>query len=371
MNEVRFVETKAGLPTFRKSRRLIERIQASYRAAVTDSRANNTTGSSPWSILGWNERQSAIVQALESGDAKDVHRVLGSFFVTDAAYGFSLGRPELMAIRRSRVSVMRAEAKWASTLRHTALCIGATRARNPELRVHAPDLAIDERIRNVVARIQTATRTPFDFPKIMGVFGCRCTGVATPVPELALNHYLVATWVSWLVDTNPEKSVIELGPGYGGVAYYFCRRFANLKARYTGIDLPFACAVQAFFLGSALGETKIRLYGERETGAQVIQLVPSTTVLAGESVLEDASVLLAQDSLIEMSASDAIRILRTVVPCIKSWMLVIGPDKSGSSASWPGTHLDALKCHLRGFHQVERTPLTWRRGYMRNLFAKA
>lgn len=73
------------------------------------------------------------------------------------------------------------------------------------------------------------------------------------------NHYY-ATIIGRLLKSAPSKCVVELGAGFGGMAYYLLRD--NNDISYVDFDLPENAALTAYYLLKAFPEKKIRLYGE-------------------------------------------------------------------------------------------------------------
>jgi len=73
------------------------------------------------------------------------------------------------------------------------------------------------------------------------------------------NHYY-ATKIRHLQANGSHSKVLELGGGYGNMAYYLMRDSDNLT--YLDFDLPENFALTAFYLLSAFPDKKIALYGE-------------------------------------------------------------------------------------------------------------
>ena len=72
-------------------------------------------------------------------------------------------------------------------------------------------------------------------------------------------HYY-ATAIGRLLKTETTKCVVELGAGFGGMAYYLLRD--NREVTYIDLDLPENAALTAYYLLKAFPEKKIRLFGE-------------------------------------------------------------------------------------------------------------
>lgn len=73
-------------------------------------------------------------------------------------------------------------------------------------------------------------------------------------------HYTFAEKIGVLLRKKTSPVVLELGGGFGGMAYYCLRDIPLVK--YICVDLPENAALQAYFLKSYFPDKKIRLFGE-------------------------------------------------------------------------------------------------------------
>lgn len=73
-------------------------------------------------------------------------------------------------------------------------------------------------------------------------------------------HYTFAEKISILLRQKSNPTILDLGGGFGGMAYYCLRDIKNLK--FICVDLPENCALQAYYLKSHFPNKKIRLFGE-------------------------------------------------------------------------------------------------------------
>jgi hypothetical protein len=64
--------------------------------------------------------------------------------------------------------------------------------------------------------------------------------------------------------SRQEKIVVELGGGFGGLAYYLIRD--NPQVTYLDFDLPEATALASYYLMRSLPSLSIQLYGEVDLG---------------------------------------------------------------------------------------------------------
>jgi hypothetical protein len=71
--------------------------------------------------------------------------------------------------------------------------------------------------------------------------------------------YYYATRIAGLPQDENGAVVVEIGGGYGGMAYYLNR---DSKVKYIDFDLPENMALTAFYLMHALPDKNIMLYGE-------------------------------------------------------------------------------------------------------------
>lgn len=80
-------------------------------------------------------------------------------------------------------------------------------------------------------------------------------------------HYY-ATTINRLLKNNQKSTVLELGGGYGGMAYYLNRDTKNLT--YIDVDLPENLALASYYLMKCFPEKKIVLYGEAPINQETI-----------------------------------------------------------------------------------------------------
>lgn len=81
-------------------------------------------------------------------------------------------------------------------------------------------------------------------------------------------HYY-ATAIGRLIKSVTSKCVVELGAGFGGMAYYLIRDNRNLA--YIDFDLPENMALTAYYLLKVFPEKKTLLFGEADLTQEAIQ----------------------------------------------------------------------------------------------------
>lgn len=100
--------------------------------------------------------------------------------------------------------------------------------------------------------------TDLTSPNLGNPYGCQIDGVFIRAGSDYQHYY--ATIIGRLIRSPEHKAVLELGAGFGGMAYYLLRDNDNLT--YIDVDLPENAALTSFYLLSAFPEKKIALYGE-------------------------------------------------------------------------------------------------------------
>jgi hypothetical protein len=77
-------------------------------------------------------------------------------------------------------------------------------------------------------------------------------------------HFYYSRKIGTLLRAIESPVVMELGGGFGGMAYYLLRDYPNIQ--YIAIDLPENACLQAYYLMSYFPNLKIRLFGEEING---------------------------------------------------------------------------------------------------------
>ena len=80
-------------------------------------------------------------------------------------------------------------------------------------------------------------------------------------PGAEYQHYYAHKTVALMKDIG-QKTILELGGGYGGFAYFL--KSIESGARYIDIDLPEVLALSTFYLMTAYPDAKFVLHGEHE-----------------------------------------------------------------------------------------------------------
>lgn len=218
-----------------------------------------------------------IISALVNRDEAEVARIYGNFFRESCSWGLH-GMPVDM---------------------NSAYFSGNISEENIEL--YAADSI--HRINTWLLSIgKTHPITALDTPIIGNPYGYYIDEKFYRAGVDYLHYY--ATIISRLINSNKHRFALELGGGFGGLAYFLIRDNENLT--YIDVDIPENMALTAFYLLSAFPEKKIALYGEVDIDTDDLTkfdalILPNFVI---QDIKEDSIDLVFNSySLAEMSAN--------------------------------------------------------------------
>lgn len=103
--------------------------------------------------------------------------------------------------------------------------------------------------------------------------GAWVDGRLVQVDTLEKAYY--ATVLSGEMDGPTPSRIVEIGAGMGGQALQFLRLSGDAVGHYTIVDLPEVACLSAYCLMAALGEDRVRLFGEsRGNGGAIVDVLP-------------------------------------------------------------------------------------------------
>jgi len=170
-------------------------------------------------------------------------------------------------------------------------------------------------------------------------------------------HFSYARKIGTLLKGIQCPTVMELGGGFGGMAYYLLRDYPNIK--YIGIDLPENSALQAYYLMSYYPDLNIKLYGEENINGDADYDVLIMPNFAIES-LSPNSVNLSFNSysLAEMSAESVNNYVSHICQLTKNFILHL------NHVYWEISS-DNFPIDYEKFQLLFRNPTNWGKDPMR------
>ncbi len=169
-------------------------------------------------------------------------------------------------------------------------------------------------------------------------------------------HYY-AHAIAELVGSSEEQIVVELGGGFGGLAYYLVRD--NPQVTYVDFDLPEATALASYYLMRSLPSVPIRLYGEAELSAEALAtpgfvMMPSFEIMKMPS--KSAAVSFNSYSLAEMSPATIGVYLDQTTRITSGYFLHVNHNRNAVLSA------DKFGVEERGFKLVNRELAGWTLG---------
>lgn len=129
-------------------------------------------------------------------------------------------------------------------------------------------------------------------PMVGNPYGYTMDGVFIRAGGDYQHYYAYA--IAQLTDPGKKNVVVELGGGFGGLAYYLVRD--NPYLTYVDFDLPEATALASYYLMRSLPNVPIHLYGETELSPalatpglvmmpsfEIVKLLPKTVTVSFNS----------------------------------------------------------------------------------------
>lgn len=296
----------------------LHRICRAYRAAIALPRQNGYEATAWWHSLRQTSLRQVLI-ALEAGDVIALDQMYGNFFRDSCSDGL-VGKPLLLS------------PSLTSGLR----------------RIHEGAHLTESLCR--IERWRSLTSASYDFadlrgPGIGNPFGILLEG-SLIVHGAEHSHYGARRIIE--LTQNPDAVVVEIGGGYGGMAYYLLRDSPRL--RYWNFDVPESLALAGYYLIQSFPERRTLLHGEsvaaRPGDDQAVALLPLSRL--GSMPADCADIVFSAHSMSDLS-EDATRIyLQQVQRLTRKYFLYQGMMAAA-------VRLEKMIAHeYRAFALVER-----------------
>ncbi|HZC24565.1 MAG TPA: hypothetical protein VE866_14580, partial [Candidatus Binatia bacterium] len=218
------MKTASTMPSLTVQKELLERICAAYANAQESAKDYELEyGASSWWQRVRTKNLSPVQTALASFDVPALERMYGRFYRDQCSKGL-IGWPRCWDRDAARKRIEEAE---LHTMREETL------------------------YRIACWRAETGGKYPISILESPGIgepFGVWIDG--TFVTSRAEYHHACAIRAGSL--TPQLGTVVEIGGGYGGMAYYLLKQ--SSRWRYIDFDVPESLALAAYYLGTALPE---------------------------------------------------------------------------------------------------------------------
>lgn len=342
-------------------KRLVEDLITSFNEAIKLD-PDNSSYSRLWATI-INRSANGVVMALIQKDAGALLSLLERMFPLPALWGIGYGDLGLTQGDRFASFVI------LDQLVGLAECLGVVRSECPEQ--GEIGYAFVDGVEKIVADIEQKLGIKIDFPKIGGSYGLqigdRLLDMQTP-SHIYAAHRLKVNLARYTNESHP--SVLEIGAGFGGAAYWFMKQ---AKAReYVILDLALTNVYQGWFLSNALGRDKVALYSEINRGIKVGDKLVSILPTKSESHLAGKRFtgIFNQDSFPEMPEESVMGYLRLAVDHLDGIVFSYNQEAYSPVGHKPQPWVHERAQRVEGLTLVSRERSWLRRGYIEEIYQK-
>lgn len=333
---------------------LCDRLVAAYRLAQSEA----PLPSGMWAHSDFRQRQRVLVEALADGTPRPLAEMLGSMFRSDFVLGMAPG-----SMGRKRRAGPLARLSWLMSMTKVvalAEALGTVRAENPEQGSKAP--ALRASLDDLVSGMEAELGLSLDFPRVGAAYGS-VVGGRLITPETPDQVYGAARLrdaiATYLPPSDQPRGVVEIGGGYGAMAYWFMQM---VDARYAIVDLPIVGVLQGYFLSQVLGHDAVAVYGE--THGQVT-IVPDHALASVQSPID---VVANKDSLPEITLDAALGYLQWTRAKCRGLFYSNNQEGAAVFDGIAQNVVSDLVERVGGFKRVRRDASWVRRGYVEEIF---
>ncbi|MDQ6803775.1 MAG: putative sugar O-methyltransferase [Actinomycetota bacterium] len=353
-DELRF---RAPSPVTELDLALCERLIAAHARAQADAR----DAGGMWSHEIYRDRQRELVLALDRGNPTAVAELLGSMFRSDFILGMApgslgIGRQPRMLARLSYLATM-------SKLVSLAESQGTALVENPEQ--GAVGVALADGVDELMQSLEACLGLSLDFPAVGAAYGVLAAGRLI-TPDTPDQVYAAArirdVMHEHLSDRADPLRVVEIGAGYGGMAYWLLKLFHE-PLQYAVVDLPIVNVLQGYFLAQTLGHSQVSLYGE---GPGSVAVLPGHALSAVEAPFD---VLLNKDSMPEIPRDALLDYLRWARGACTGIFYSYNQEAAAEFAGTAQNVVPRVLAEIGGFARKRRDPSWLRRGYVEEVYA--
>jgi putative sugar O-methyltransferase len=343
---------------------IIDRVLDSFEKERIDGRKfDQLVYGHHWKKDGWGGCQHAVIKALEKRNKNQLFKIFKNFFRTNYSYGLAMGKQELDMLLNSKENKQFYSSLWRDKFISLAIALGVLKLPNPEISPKEWSKVLLNNPETLATEFEKVSGIPFSFPAVFNPFGINVKGNVFPL--IAFHYYYLAASVNLLFGVS-NKKIIEIGGGFGGVAYFFLK----LKpSSYNIFDLSYGCAIQAVYLQYCFPDIPIRLYGEPAPSASTwINIQPSWLLLNEGIEIGNIDLAINQDSLADIDRPIAAKYLQKIRQKLTGQFISVGPDYTGAGEKGFTCSVNELVREQGGFKLIDRMPFITRKGYFREIY---
>lgn len=348
--------------------KICQRLIAAYRKVSPDNLRAKDNISQLWSD-GLRKHCNELISVMDSGSAEDLAKILSRMFREDFVYGLASG--SLIENSRSGLGAKIWSMKYQDNLIALAEYLGVIRTESTQQGEVAHFLK--EGVDSIVAKIEENVGISISFPDIGAPYGIKAANslITMEHPE----HLYVALRIGQAIKDylkgkeSQSLNLVEIGAGFGGLAYWVMKLGKIKVGNYIILDLPIINVLQGYFLAQAFGASAVRLYGEASVNnAPHITILPNFTI--EKNIVSDIDVLINENSMPEMSEA----IVQKYIIFAKEYLsgLFFSYNHEAYSAVYGKLQVSVPEAvdKVGGFTRFSRNASWVRNGYVEEVYKK-
>lgn len=274
-------------PIFPEDLVLCKRLIAAYRKSMADFKLEEMGAHWSYNIRSY---YGALISAIEEGNEEKLALELCAMFQKDFLAGITWGQ----AYKKQRSYLLQ---RFFKELVFLAEYLQAVPVDCTDTVESAE--ALHQGYESLIKKIEAKLGISITFPYIGSPYGIKNNEgvVMLESPDYIYVSKRITEIISQL---KTSVSIVEIGAGFGGTAYWLLRLAESSIREYAIIDLPIVNVLQGYFLAKAFGAERINLYGEHNKEA-LINIMPTYAIESCKNV----DVLINENSMPEMSRRSA------------------------------------------------------------------
>ena len=276
---------------------LCERLLKAYKLVSLEKTRTEKKTSSLWAGE-LEKRYHKLNSVLESADPKILASTLSSMFREQFVYGLAHG--DLFKHSTSTLGNKIWSLKFHESIITLAEYLGVVRKESPQQGRIASTL--NENLDSLVKKIESHLKTSMNFPDVGAPYGIMANGslIALEHPEHIYASLRLLHSINCYLDAknNKKLNLVEIGGGYGGLAYWVQTLDRIPVQSYNIIDLPMVNVLQGYFLSKAFHSSNVCFFGENPKDTTRFFILPT---IAFESINHEIDVLINENSMPEMT----------------------------------------------------------------------
>ncbi|MFX1277216.1 MAG: putative sugar O-methyltransferase [Promethearchaeota archaeon] len=346
---------------------LCNRLIGAYIKATSDLEIIQKNKSIIWTNI-LKSKYNILVSAIEKKDPNNLAKILSSLFRQSFVIGIASG--SLVTQSFGKIGSRIWSLKYLDNLVLLAEYLGVIRTETPEQGIVA--YGLKDGIGEIVERIEKVLKSSIAFPNLGASYGINVNNslITMESPE----HIYVALRLKFAVDTfsnnktTDDLNIVEIGGGFGGLAYWMHKLKQISFKSYVIIDLPIINVIQGYFLSKILGESKIRFYGESNKESNIFSIMPVQIINSMNNY--DIDILINENSMPEMPEQSVIDYIRWAKNNLQGFFFSYNQEAFAPVGGIPQILVPEIISREGGLKRVSRSPSWLRTGYVEEIYKK-